>query len=143
MRLRRVLVSAAMAAIVTIVGVSGALGLGQSFPVLQAGFSQSLFAVSSAGLGGVAFDPSAHPWVDECAFTGSPLHRFAVSSTSVVDGSSLHPETVLPSNAGCGLANHPDGTLYSNTSNGVTNLDATTGVSRRTLGPAGNALGLA
>jgi lysophospholipase L1-like esterase len=49
----------------------------------------------------------------------------------------------VPSNAGCGLTNNPDGRIYSNTSDGVTQIDASTGAALRTLGPAGNALGIA
>jgi hypothetical protein len=122
------------------------LAAGQSFLFLQPGFMQELYGVSSSFLGGVAFAPDGDPWVDECGFSGSPLHRYDSQTFSPpVNGTStLHPESVVPSNAGCGLTNHPNGTLYTNQGGGVVQLDANTGASLAgPFGPAGNALGIA
>jgi hypothetical protein len=129
---------------VALAAVSGAFALGQSFGPLPIGFTQSLYASALASLGGIASAPNGDLLVDECAFSGSPLHRFSASDTTLQNGSTLHTETApAPSNAGCGLANHPDGTLYSNASIGITNLDTNTAALLRTLGVPGNALGIA
>lgn len=129
-------------------GVAGAnhsTGTGKSYTFLQPGFTQDVFGTGSFFMGGVAFAPDGDPLVDQCAGSGSPLHRFDAQGVGpVVHGTNLHPETTQPSNAGCGLTNHPDGTLYTNTSGGVVNLDASTGaVLRGPFGAGGNALGIA
>ena len=126
-----------------IAGVS-AVAAGQSFGPVPGGFVQSLFATSPSTFGGVSSAPDGDMWVDECAYSTSPLHRFSASETSVQDDTTLHSETAnAASAAGCGLTNHPDGTLYSNATFGVTNLDASTATLLRTLGVPGNALGIA
>lgn len=118
---------------------------GQSYTFLQAGFTQEVVGTGSFFMGGVAFAPDGDPLVDECQFSGSPLHRYDLQGVAPpVNATPLHPQTSLPSNAGCGLTNHPDGTLYTNTGGGVVNLDATTGAPLRgPFGPGGNALGIA
>jgi hypothetical protein len=119
---------------------------GQSFTTLQAPFTQEIFGVSPHFMGGVAFDPTdGDPWVNDCAFSGSELHRFDRQGVAPEDNATrLHPMTTHPSNAGCGLTNHPDGSLYTNTSAGVVNLSASTGAQLRSaFGPGGNALGIA
>lgn len=120
-------------------------GTGKSYTFLQPGFTQDVFGTGSFFMGGVAFAPDGDPLVDQCAFSGSPLHRFDRQGVApVVNGTKLHPATTLPSGAGCGLTNHPDGTLYTNTGSGVVNLNASTGaVLRGPFGPGGNALGIA
>lgn len=130
-----------------IVGTAGAshvTGGGQSFTFLQSGFTQDIFGVSNHFMGGVAFAPDGDPWVDDCAFSGSELHRYDAQSTPPpVNGTSLHTESIVSSNAGCGLTNHPNGSLYTNSS-GVVKLDASTGAQTGgPFGPAGNALGIA
>jgi len=119
-------------------------GPGQSFTFLQPGFTEEIFGVSSNFAGGVAFAPDGDPLMDNCAGSGSPLHRYDRQSVApIVHGTSLHPETILSSNAGCGLTNHPDGNLYTNTSLGVIRLNADTGAQIGSpFGPAGNALGI-
>lgn len=114
------------------------------YPTIDPTFSQELYGTATAFFGGVAFAPDGSPLVDECAFSGSPLHKFdATTLLPTTNGTTtLHPASTLPSAAGCGLTNHPDGTLYSNTGAGVTNLNATTGALIRTIGVAGNALGI-
>lgn len=119
-----------------------------SFPFMQTGFTQTLFGNAPSFFGGVGFAPNADVWVDDCAFGGSPLFRFA-AATTVSDGHGgvEHPLVTgspFASNAGCGMTNHPDGTLYSNTGAGVVNLDANTGAQLRpAFGPPGNVLGIA
>ena len=117
------------------------------FTSLESGFTQSLYGNGSTFFGGVAFTSTGDVWVDQCNFSGSLLTRFA-SGTTMPDGHGgvEHAQTSgspFNSNAGCGLTNHPDGTLYSNTSAGLVNLDPNTGAQLRSLGPAGNALGIA
>jgi hypothetical protein len=122
----------------------------QSFTFLQPGFTQEVFGVSNAFLGGVAFAPNGDPWVDECQFSGSQLHRYGALAEGLVHGTRLHQETVFPSDAGCGLTNHPDqidgvSVLYSNIddeTNGVAQLNADTAALLTTMGPRGNALGM-
>ena len=109
-------------------------------------FTQALYGVAPNFFGGVAFAPNGDPLVDECAFGGSPLHRFDHTTTlPVTNGTStLHPVTTESSNAGCGLTNHPNGALYTNTSAGVIKLDANTGAQLAgPFGPGGRALGIA
>lgn len=118
-------------------------GGGESFLTLQSGFTQSVWGVYPTFFGGVAFGPSGKVWVDECAFSGSPLVGFSQSQTYTQDQTNLHVSSVVPSNAGCGLTNGPGGYLYSNTSSGVTTLDATSGAQVGSpQGPPGNALGI-
>jgi cysteine-rich repeat protein len=120
------------------------LGNGHSFLFLQPGFTQEIFGVADSMLGGVAFAPDEDPWVTECQFSGSPLHRYDAQGVAPeVNGTRLHPETIVPSSAGCGLTNRSDGFLYSNTSGGVTQLNASTGAyTGLTFGAGGNALGI-
>lgn len=120
-------------------------GGGQSFTFLQPGFTQDVFGTGTFFMGGVAFAPDGDPLVDQCQFSGSPLHRYDRQGVAApVNSTPLHPETSLPSAAGCGLTNHPNGSLYTNTSSGVFRLDANTGaVTGGPFGPAGNALGIA
>ena len=121
---------------------------GMSYTFLQPGFTQDVFGRTGSFMGGVAFDAAGNPIVDQCAFGGSPLHKFlrAVPAAPPAEdpGTELHEEVVLPSNAGCGLANHPNGSIYSNTASGVVRLDPNTGAQTGgPFGPAGNALGIA
>ena len=126
-----------------VASVSAANAAGQPYQSLQPGFSQTLYGVSDARLGGVAFAAEGSPIVSDCGFLGGFLHRFDPHSTVALNGSNLHPETIQASHAGCGLTNHPDGTLYANTTRGIANLDRATGQPLRLLGPAGNTLGIA
>lgn len=115
------------------------------FTFLQPGFQQEVFGVLPHFEGGIAFAPDGDVWVNYCQFSGSPLSRFDLQSTTTINATTVHPQapgSPFPSGAGCGLTNHPDGTLYSNTSGGVVNIDANTGAVIRTIGPAGNALGI-
>jgi hypothetical protein len=120
-------------------------GDGKSFLFLQPGFTQDVFGVSQHFMGGVAFAPDGDPWVDDCAFGGSHLHRYDAQSTPpAVNGTPVHTESIHGSNAGCGLTNHPNGSMYSNLSAGVVRLNANTGAQTGgPFGPAGNALGIA
>ncbi len=116
----------------------------EPFTFLKPGFTQSLYGVSPHFMGGVAFALDGDPWVNDCQFSGSELHRFDAQTTIIVNNTTLHPGTQIPSNAGCGLTNHQDGNLYSNTSLGVVRLDVNTGVQLSPpMGPPGNALGIA
>src|SRR5689334_17025541 len=91
-------------------------GSGQSFTFLAPGFSQEITGISSDFMGGIAFAPDGDVWVNDCAFSGSHLHRYDIQGVAPeVNGTKLHPETIVPSNAGCGMTNHPDGFIYSNT----------------------------
>jgi PKD repeat protein len=123
--------------------VGSAAAAGPSYSSLPVGFTQTLYGVSNARLGGVAFAPDGSPLVSDCTYLEGSLHRFDVHSSTNQGGTALHPESVLPSNAGCGLVNHPDGTLYANTTGGIANLNASTGEPIRVIGSPGNTLGLA
>ncbi len=131
---------------VTLAATSRTLQAQQSYTFLQTGFTQEIFGSAPAFFGGVAFAANGDVWVDECLFNGSPLIRFSLASTIVVNSTTIHPQAVgspFASNAGCGLTNHPDGTLYSNTNLGVVNVDANTAVQLRPpFGLPGNALGI-
>src|SRR3989442_15007312 len=95
-------------------------GGGHSFLFLQPGFTQDIFGVSQHFMGGVAFAPDRDPWVNDCLFSGSDLHRYDAQGVAPeVNMTRLHPESIVTSNAGCGMTNHPDGFIYSNTSGGV------------------------
>jgi len=120
------------------------LGNGHSFLVLQPGFTQEIFGISDSFMGGVAFAPDDDPWVTECAFSGSPLHRYDAQGVAPeINMTRLHPETIVSSNGGCGITNRSDGFLYSNTSDGVTQMNASTGAyTGMTFGAPGNALGI-
>src|SRR5690349_13517448 len=132
-------------ALTAVVSGDHGTGSGKSFTFLEAGFTQEITGVTSHFMGGVAFAPDGDPWVNDCLFAGSELHRFDLQGVAPeVFGTKLHPETIVPSNAGCGMTNHPDGFIYSNTGLGLVQINADTGAATGTiLGPAGNALGVA
>ena len=139
---RRWFVAAAAAA--AVLALPAAASAGQSYTFLQPGFTQSIFGVAQQFMGGVAFAPDNDPWVDQCAFDGSPLTRFDGASTVVVNTTTIHTASVSPSSAGCGLTNGHNGNLYTNTASGVRELDPNTGAPiGGPFGPAGNALGIA
>jgi hypothetical protein len=132
------------AAVAAALAVPGVASAGDSFPTLAAGFTQDLFGVQPSFMGGVAFAPDGDPITNDCAFDGSPLHRFDRSTVlpAVHSTSTLHARTDMPSNAGCGLT-QLGGFLYSNTSEGVVKLDPATGAQLAGPGgPPGNALGI-
>jgi len=134
----------AAAAVLCALAIPALASAGQSFLFLQPGFTQAIYGVSPAFMGGVAFAPDADPWVDQCSTDGSPMTRFDGSSTYVVNGTTLHQGTVFPSSAGCGLANGINGNVYTNTFAGVRELDPDTGAPiGGPFGPTGNALGIA
>ncbi len=120
-------------------------GTGKSFLFLEPGFTQEITGVTPHFMGGVAFAPDGDPWVNDCTFSGSELHRYDLQGIAPeVFGTKLHPESVVPSNAGCGMTNHADGFIYSNTSLGVVQIAADTGAPTGSIvGPGGNALGIA
>jgi len=140
-----VAVMLAGAAFVGTVTANHVTGGGQSFTFLQPGFTQDIFGVAQHFVGGVAFAPDGDPWVDDCANSGSHLHRYdAQSSGLVVNTTPLHNESIHTSNAGCGLMNHSAGDMYTNTTTGVIRLDDDTGAQiGGPFGPGGNALGIA
>lgn len=113
------------------------------FATLQAPFTQELYAVTTGFVGGTSFDPAGNLVADNCDAAGGALTRFDTATTIVSHGSTIHPGTTFASGAGCGLAISPDKTFYSNTFLGAANLDPTTGAVIRTIGVAGNALGIA
>lgn len=131
------------AALPLVLARSATAAPGQPFTFLQSPFTQAVFGVSSGFLGGVAFAPDGDVWSNDCAFSGSPLHRFDRQGQYFTRGTTLHQRSTVSSNAGCGMTNHPDGRIYSNTSGGVSKLDAATGAPLGVAGPAGNALGIA
>jgi hypothetical protein len=121
---------------------------GMSFLFLQPPFTQDIYGIQPSFMGGVAFAPDGDPWTNDCAFSGSPLHRYdrqGVAPPPPSDPTTeLHPRSDHPSNAGCGMTNHPNGSLYTNTGSGVVRLDASTGAQTGgPFGPGGNALGIA
>ena len=135
-----------LVAALAMLAVPAVANAGQSFLFLQPGFTQSIFGATSqtALLGGVAFAPDSDPWVADCGFDNSALHRFDGASTVIVNGTTIHTETIGPSTSGCGLTNGLDGNLYTNTSAGVRRLDPNTGAHiGGPFGPAGDALGIA
>ena len=82
-----------------------ALGDGQSFTFLDAGYDQELVGVAAPAsfidstngiLGGVAFHPDGHIWVAECEFNQTKLHLYRIHSTTLgADGStSVRPELI-------------------------------------------------
>lgn len=117
------------------------------YSLMQAGFTQELFAVAPTFFGGVAFAPDGDVWVDECQGGDGLMYRFDQQSTYISNGSVLHPQvsgSPFSSGAGCGLANHPNGSIYSNTEQGVVRIDGNTGaVLGGPFGPGGDALGIA
>src|SRR5581483_7599627 len=130
---------------------------GQSFTYLQPGFTQEIIGISphvghiprqgpDIILGGVAFAPNGDPMVADCGPPGE-IHRFDLQGqATVVHDTAIHNQTALPTDQICGLTNHPNGLLYGNTNtggHGVAELDPNTGAVLRTLGPAGNFLGIA
>jgi hypothetical protein len=135
------------ASLILTAGASGdhTTGSGKSFTFLEPGFTQEITGVTPHFMGGVAFAPDGDAWVNDCAFSGSELHRFDIQGIAPeVFGTRLHPESVVPSNAGCGMTNHPDGFIYSNTGLGVVQIDGATGTpTGNRIGPPGNALGIA
>jgi hypothetical protein len=140
---------ATVTVLVAAFALPGSASAAGQFPVLEAGFTQELYATAptSTEFGGVAFAPNADVWVAEpCSFIGAPLDRFNNSTTTLVNGSNVHPLVAgspFASNAGCGLTNNPDGFLYSNTSSGVVQIDASTGAPTGVVfGAAGDALGI-
>jgi uncharacterized repeat protein (TIGR01451 family) len=134
----------AAAAVLCALAIPAIATAGQSFLFLQPGFTQAIYGVSPAFMGGVGFAPDADPWVDQCAVDGSPMTRFDGSTTYVVNGTTLHQGTVFSSSAGCGLVNGTNGNLYTNTFAGVRQLDPDTGAPiGGPFGPAGDALGIA
>jgi PKD repeat protein len=131
------------ALVAVLLAATSVAAAGPVYGSLPVGFTQTLYGVSNARLGGVAFAPDGSPIVSDCTYLEGSLHRFDVHSSTSQGGTALHPESVLASNAGCGLVNHPDGTLYATTSSGIANLNASTGQPIRLIGPLGNSLGLA
>ena len=154
--------SAAVAGALAIaVAAVAALGTGKSFTTfLEAGYEQELYGVAQLPpdadgfatiLGGVAFAPDGDPWVSECLFQGTRLHRFdSQTFAPTTNGTStLHPRTSVNTQGGCGLTNHPDGFIYSNSSLGIVRLNASTGLAvpwpganPNPRGAPGNALGI-
>src|SRR5262249_14203952 len=96
--------------------------------------------------GGVAFAPNGDPWVAECVFGQTVLHRFASAELlpALHGTTSRHRESMtVPTQGGCGLSNNADGFLYSNSQDGVWTLNASTGAPvAGPFGPRGNALGI-
>src|SRR5262245_43960014 len=149
--------AAAAALAATAIGVRAQqMSAGQSFTTLANGYTQELYATtllntddpSGPGiLGGVAFAPNGDPWVAECVFANTTLHRFSKTEMApeVHGTTSRHKETMtVPSPGGCGLTNNADGFLYSNSQNGVWKVNASTGqpAGAQPMGPRGNALGI-
>jgi hypothetical protein len=137
--------------------VGAAAGTGQSFTTLDqnsGSYSQELYATallniddpSNPSIFGVAFAPNGDPWVSECVFADTTLHRFAVNqlAAEAFGTTSRHAEVMtVASPGGCGLTNNRDGHLYSNSQDGVWTLDASTGLAIAAFpGPRGNALGI-
>src|SRR5262245_22663235 len=148
------LAAAALAATAATIGAqTGATG--QSFTTLSSGYSQELYATTQLAaddpsgpsiLGGVAFAPNGDPWVAECVFSHTVLHRFANSELlpEAHGTTSRHRESMtVPTQGGCGLSNNADGSLYSNSQDGVWKLNASSGQPvAGPIGPRGNALGI-
>src|SRR5438876_1026071 len=77
-------------------GQACSLGQGCSFLMLEPGYSQHLFGVTSpksANLGGVAVLQDGDVLSAECRMNGTTLHRFIASSVLPPDstGTILHP----------------------------------------------------
>jgi hypothetical protein len=143
-----------------LVGILTAVAIAPLGIAVKDGFTQEIVGVTSSfldtasgQLGDVAFAANGDVWSSECLFSGTRLHRFAVSGPPIaVHGTDIFPESIVPATGagagGCGLLNYPDGTIYSNMDNGLpdspglANLDAATGDLIRFLGPAGNGLGI-
>src|SRR5262245_11451087 len=89
LKTRRLAIGITAAALTaTAVGIRAA-GTGHSFTSLSSGYQQELYATTQLAptddpsgpniLGGVAFAPNGDPWVAECAFSNTVLHRFAAN----------------------------------------------------------------
>lgn len=133
---------AAALVVVACAPAAASAAVGQPFTTLQSPYTQALYGTSNVFFGGVAFSPQGDVWVDECSFSGSPLHRFSATQQHFTHGTTVHDESTVASSAGCGLTNGPGGRLYSNTSGGVARIDASTGAPIDIVGAPGNALGI-
>ena len=116
-------------------------GAGQSFLVLEPGFTQEIVGLADTFVGGVAFATDGDPWINDCL---GRLTRFDLQGVaSEAHGTKLHPATTADSTIegfACGMANHPDGFIYANTVGGVVQVDADTGLSTgNVFGPRGTA----
>ena len=110
----KVRVLAGVAVATVLAATVGALGTGQSFSpaTLEAPYQQELYAVTDLGtspiddvpiiFGGVAFAPNGDPWVSDCVFENSTLHRFAKDAVlpPINLTSTLHPEAMTVPTAG-------------------------------------------
>jgi hypothetical protein len=132
---------AQLALVLAIMLLTASVCWGQ-FTSLQSGFTQSTFGTSTSFLGGEAFAPNGDVLADDCSFHGGTIFRFPLAGAHpVAENSGTSGLT------GCGLTNHPNGNLYSNTDLGVVELSnpmtsATAPTLLRTIGSAGNALGI-
>jgi hypothetical protein len=115
----------------------------QDITINDPAFKPEVFALDPTPFklfGGIAFAPNGDVWADDChdgldfnSATGvppSPLNRFSIAATTVVNGFTVHPPapgSPVQTDAGCGLVNHRDGTLYATTFSGITNLNASSG----------------
>jgi hypothetical protein len=118
------------------------------FPVLQAPFTQQLYATfavpDGAYAGGLAFAPGGTLLAAICRGP-SQVHRLGGTPVQR-HGSSVLPDQAVTTgdDVGCGLVNGPDGVYANAATGGVVRLDPETGaVLARAAGPAGNGLGIA
>lgn len=85
-------------------------GAGQSFLVLEPGFTQEIVGLANTFVGGVAFAPDGDPWINDCL---GRLTRFDLQGVAPeIHGTKLHPAITADSTVegfACGMANHPDG----------------------------------
>jgi Ca2+-binding RTX toxin-like protein len=143
-RAARAVISLVAATMLAVAATAPAAQADGQFTTLQSGFTQELYGISPAFMGGVAFAPDGDPIVDDCSNSGSPIRRFDKQTLlpPTHGTSTLHPRTDISSNAGCGLT-QVGGFLYTNTSGGVVKLDPDTGATLAgPFGPGGDALGI-
>ena len=129
-----------LVAALAMLAVPAVANAGQSFLFLQPGFTQSIFGATSqtALLGGVAFAPDSDPWVADCGFDNSALHRFDGASTVIVNGTTIHTETIGPSTSGRGSSRTASTATSTRTPRRVyAGSTRTPGTHRRAVRPCG------
>lgn len=135
-------VAAGAAVLVVLPGspASGATaGTSTPFTFLAAGFTQTLYATGTPGIGGVAFAPNGDPLV-----VFGTIFDVSTTSTTTVNGSTVHTFTTASSPAplDLGVVNGANGAIYANTQAGIYKIAATGAELAGPFGPDGTGLGI-
>jgi len=89
------------------------------------GFTQEVYGIHDAIMGGVAFAPSDGDPLVTFGCPGTTVTRFDRATTFVMASTTLHTATLGIPIVGCGLTNHPDRFIYTNTAQGIKKFDET------------------